>query len=461
MSRRLATLFGTSGIRGRVDGGLSAESCLEIGKAIGSTLSAASEVCLSTDTRVSRDVIKTALASGLLSVGVNVTDLGTLPTPALALLTAELGFDAGIMVTASHNPPVYNGIKLFNRDTLGFSTKQEQDIESRYLSRQFRQTNGQGYGSFSREEKAGERYLAALQKKTSGWKIDRHLKLVIDPGNGAACGLASAFFQELGFKVFGINDEPDGLFPGRGAEPTPQTLEETIRFSKDCGADLAICFDGDADRVVFCDRNGFLGYNEMIAFIARLAVKQTGKARVATTVEAGRLLDAAVADLNAEVFRTKVGDVSVAHLAKELDASIGVEPVGVYILPQAGYYPDSLLATLFLLSHLNDVGEIRDFLGCLGPLFFEESRVSCPDGLKTEVARLCLREASNFEVGEINTLDGVRIDFPDSWILIRPSGTEPVIRVLAEANSEDRMKQLTAQGIDLVEEAIAQSGDRA
>ena len=134
----MASLFGTSGIRGKVDGELSVKSCLEIGKAIGSTMLPVSIMCLASDTRISRDAMKSAISSGLLSVGINVIDLGILPTPALALLTAELGLDAGIMVTASHNPPPYNGIKLFNRDSIGFNTEQEKEIESRYLSRQFR-----------------------------------------------------------------------------------------------------------------------------------------------------------------------------------------------------------------------------------------------------------------------------------------------------------------------------------
>lgn len=456
----MATLFGTSGIRGKVNEELSAEFCLEVGKAIGSTLPSGSRICLSTDTRLSGDVIKSALASGLLSVGIDITDLGILPTPGLALLTRELGFDAGIMVTASHNPPAYNGIKLFNRDSLGFSAKREEEIESRYLSKQFRRVSWQECGSLAREERAGEKYLLILKEKASSWKCDSHMRLVIDPGNGAACNLAPAFFEEMGFEVSSVNNEPNGLFPGRGAEPTAEALRGTIKFLNECGADLAICFDGDADRVVFCDKEGFLGYNEMIAFISRLAVKQSGKARVVTTVETGRLLDAAVADLNAEVFRTKVGDISVAYSTKELDAAIGVEPVGVYILPQVGYYPDSFLAALLLLSHLNDVGEIRDFFAHLPPLFFEKSKIPCPNNLKAKAAEICQREATSFEGGKVNALDGTRIDFSDSWMLIRPSGTEPVIRVLAEANSESRTKQLMAQGIDLVKEAIVQSGDK-
>lgn len=453
----MESLFGTSGIRGRLDEGVSPESCLEIGKAIGSTLPFGSRICLATDTRVTRDALSSALISGLLSAGIDVTEFGILPTPALALLTKELGFSAGIMVTASHNPPPYNGIKLFNRDSLGFSTKQEKEVESIYLHKEFRQAGWQEYGRLTREEKAGEKYRQILKKKVS-WKVEPRLKLVIDPGNGASYELAPKFFREMGFEVFAVNDEPDGLFPGRSAEPTAETLKTTIKSLEDCGADLAICFDGDADRVVFCDREGFLGYNEMVTFISRLMVKQSGQAKVVTTVETGKLLDAALADLGAEVSRTRVGDVPLAFATKELEAAIGVEPVGVYILPQVGYYPESFLAALLLLSQINDVQEIRDFFAKLPPFFFEKAKIPCPNGSKAKVAEICRGKAGSFEDGELNDLDGVRLDFADSWILIRASGTEPIFRVLVEANSESRAKQLMAQGVSLVEAAIAKSG---
>lgn len=453
----MASLFGTSGIRAKVNEGISPESCLEVGKAIGGTLPLGSRVCLATDTRLTRGALSSALTSGLLSAGINVTEFGILPTPALALLTRELGFDAGIMVTASHNPPDYNGVKLFNRDSLGFSAEQEAEVESLYLAKDFRQAGWQEYGKLTREEKAGERYLSILKEKIS-FKVEPRFKLVIDPGNGASYQLAPAFFRELGFEVSAVNDEPDGLFPGRSAEPTAETLQATIKSLNDDNADLAICFDGDADRVVFGDKEGFLGYNEMVAFISRLMIKQSGRARVVTTVETGKLLDAALAGTKAEVFRTKVGDVPLAYATKELDAAIGVEPVGVYILPQAGYYPESFLAALFLLSQIDDIREIRDFFAQLPPFFFEKARIPCPDDLKARVAEICREEAGSFEGGELNALDGTRLDFPDSWLLLRASGTEPIFRVLVEANSESRVKQLMAQGTKLVEEAIARSG---
>jgi len=287
-------LFGTSGIRGIVGKDLTVDLCHDIGKSLGTKLAAQSRICLATDSRQSRELIKEAVTSGLLSTGVNVADMGMLPTPALALATREMGFTAGIMLTASHNPPEYNGIKLFNGNATGYSRAQELEIEKLYFASEFRQ----GKGTLERIHNVKEKYVSLIRDKVSPSKINRNLRLVVDPANGAASGFASYIFSQMGLAVLPVNDEPDGSFPGRNPEPREETLQGTVEFLRQHDADLAICFDGDADRVVFCDKEGFLGFNEMIAFISRLMVKKTGKKRVATTVETGKFLELALEDLD-------------------------------------------------------------------------------------------------------------------------------------------------------------------
>jgi phosphoglucosamine mutase len=442
-------LFGTSGIRGVVNQDLSPDFCRQVALAIGTTLPSASTVCIATDTRISRDMIKEAVTSGLLSCGINVVDLGILPTPALALLTRESGFAAGIMVTASHNPPEFNGIKLFTDNSLGYSQAQEAEIEKFFFEKQFRQRKR---GTLEQARDMKQRYISFIKLSLPGF--NHHLKVVVDPGNGAASKFASNIFVQMGLDVIPVNDEPDGLFPGRSPEPKADTLQGTVNFLRQHNADLAICFDGDADRVVFCDKEGFLGYNEPIAFISRLAVKQTGKKKIATTVETGTLLDLAVKDLGAEVLRGRVGDVPVAHLAQELDAALGVEQVGVYIFPELGYYPDSIFASLFLLSQLSDAGEIRQFFQGIPRLFFEKARIFCPDELKELVMAQVKEKAHLFDPDEVNTLDGLRLEFPDSWMLIRASGTEPAIRIISESTSQAQTDELISKGKELVQSLV-------
>jgi phosphomannomutase/phosphoglucomutase len=444
-------LFGTSGIRGVVNQDLSADFCRQVALAIGTTLPPASTVCIATDTRISRDMIKEAVTAGLLSCSINVVGLGILPTPALALLTRELGFAAGIMVTASHNPPEFNGIKLFTENSLGYSQAQEAEIEKVYFEQKFRQGKR---GTLEQAQDMKQRYLSFIKSKLSLPGFNHRLKVVVDPGNGAASKFASYIFVQMGLDVIPVNDEPNGLFPGRSPEPKTDTLRGTVNFLRQHNADLAICFDGDADRVVFCDKEGFLGFNEPIAFISRLAVKRTGKKKIATTVETGTLLDLAVKDLGVGVVRGRVGDVAVAHLAQELDAALGVEQVGVYIIPEAGYYPDSIFASLILLSQLSDAGEIRQFFQGIPRLFFEKAQVPCPNELKELVMTQVKEKAHLFAPAEINTLDGLRLEFPDSWMLIRASGTEPVIRVISESTSQTQTAELIGKGKKLVQSLV-------
>jgi phosphoglucosamine mutase len=444
-------LFGTSGIRGIVNEDLSPDFCRRVALAIGATLPPASAVCIATDTRISRDIIKKAITTGLLSCGIDVVDLGILPTPVLALLTRESGSAAGVMVTASHNSPEFNGIKLFTGNSLGYSQAQEAEIERVFSEKQFRQGKK---GTLEKAQDVKERYLSFVKSKLSRLESNHHLKVVVDPGNGAASKFASDIFVQMGIDVIPVNDEPDGLFPGRSPEPTADTLQGTVEVLRQHNADLAVCFDGDADRVVFCDKEGFLGFNEPIAFISRLVVKKTGKKKIATTVETGTLLDLAVKDLGVEVVRGRVGDVAVAHLARELDAALGVEQVGVYIMPEAGYYPDSIFASLFLLSQLGDAAEIREYFRSIPGLFFEKAKVSCPDKLKESVMAGVKEKAHLFAPDEINTLDGLRLEFLDSWILIRASGTEPVIRVISESTSQAQTDKLISKGKKLVQSLV-------
>jgi len=444
-------IFGTSGVRGVVNQDLTIELCKNVGKSLGTMLAPGTSVCMGTDSRLSRELIKKAVTEGLTESGVNVAHLGIVPTPAVALLTREMGFDAGVMITASHNPPEFNGIKLFNPDSIGFNRTQEEELERIYYSGKFRMGKT---GAVESVPPMKNQYLKFLLSKVSAWNFNRNLKIMIDPGNGAASGFASEVFEKLGFNVIPVNDVPDGRFPGRSSEPKEDTLQGTIKFLRQKDADLAVCFDGDADRVVFCDKKGFLGFNEMIAFISRNVIKSSGKPVVATTVETGMLLDLAIQDLGGRVIRGKVGDVYAAHLARENDAALGVESVGVYILPQAGYYPDSIFAALTLLGSIAQVSEVREFIGSLPAVHFNKDKVTCPNEFKTPVMQNVGKRVQALKPLAINELDGLRLEFGDAWMLIRASGTEPAIRVLAESNSNEHTLRLVKNGVRIVEEAV-------
>ena len=443
-------LFGTSGVRGVVGEELTCDFFLQLGRAIGTNLPVRSRVCIASDSRLSRDMIKAGLNAGILAAGVDVVDLGILPTPALAFLTRELDFAAGIMITASHNPPQFNGVKLWNPSTIGYSREQEASIEKVYYNQSFRTVPWDDLGQLTAHPAAKDIYYTAIEKKI---RVQTDLKIVVDPGNGAASSIASELFTRMGIPVLPINDEPDGTFPNRPSEPRGDTLTKTIQYLKDERADLAVCFDGDADRVVFCDEKGFIGYNEMIAFISYCVTASAPEKVVATTVETGRLLDHAVQKAGGTVVRGKVGDVAVAHLVKKYNACIGVEQVGVYIFPELGMHPDTLYAALFLLKTIDEPAEIRKFIASLPPMHFAKHGIPCPNDEKQQVMKAVESLTDRLTPQKVNLLDGIRLEFPDSWLLIRPSGTEPLIRVICESESESRMETLLNEGINMVEEA--------
>lgn len=443
--------FGTSGVRGVVNEELTGEVILKLGRAVGTTLPVHSTVCIACDPRPSKDMMRTSLAAGLLSAGVNVLDLGVMPTPCLAFLTKELSCATGAMVTASHNPPQFNGVKLWNPSTIGYSREQEEAVETIYSHSIFRTAPWKTIGSVRTDYTAREIYFKTIQKKIS---VKTDLKVIIDPGNGAASTIATDLFRRMKITVLPVNDVADGTFPNRPSEPREDTLLDTIQYLRDQKADIAVCFDGDADRVVFCDHQGFIGYNEIVAFMSYLVSKKSPNKVVATTVETGRLLDHAVAKAGGTVIRGKVGDVSIAHLLEKENACIGVEQVGVYIFPEIGLYPDSLYAALFLLKNVETPSEIRKFLESLPEMHFSKARVPCPDLKKEKTMKKISSSAAVLQPEEINLLDGIRLEFSDSWLLIRPSGTEPLIRVMCESESESRMKTLLEKGIEIVENAL-------
>jgi phosphoglucosamine mutase len=438
-------LFGTSGIRGEVFKRITPELFFNLGKAIASSLPENSDIAVATDARVTKDLLKSALISGLLTGNVNVADVGIAPTPVLAFLTKH--YDTGVMITASHNPPEYNGIKLW-RDGMAYTVHDEQQIEDALLWKEYRMPTWDKIGTLRADYEAKKAHADEILKRI---ELKRHFKVVVDPGNGAASGYASGVFKNAGLDVLAINDEPDGLFPNRSSEPTAETVKEAISYLRKEDADIAVCFDGDADRVVFCDKKGFIGYNEAISFISRLKILQERKTKkVVTTVETGRLLDYAIEGLGGEVIRGKVGDGYVGHGVKAEGAAIGVELVGVYIMPELGYYPDSIYAALYLLANIEKVSEIRAFLEEMPTLYFHKEGVPVDDRAKYEVME---RVHAHLDVSSayiVNSSDGLRLDLGDSWVLIRASGTQPLIRVIAESRSREELDNVMDRGVRAV-----------
>lgn len=445
LATRELPAFGTCGIRGIVGETITDQVVQCVHRGVARFLGPFRRVCVAMDTRPSSPAIEDALVAGLVANGLDVMRLGVMPTPGLYLLTRELGGDLGIMVTASHNPVNYNGFKFC--DGAGMAP----DVTA--LERAYRNP-GSVTSVFPGEirEISGNDVLITWLRDICPPPI-KPLKLVVD----CACGPAAQIFPELlagqGHEIIVRNGALDLAQCDRDPEPMPATLEQTVEQVRATGADGGICLDGDNDRVVFLDREGCLGLQRSNAIMGKIALEQSPGGDVVGSVETGRYVEAAVTLAGGKLWRTTVGDANIAREVKRRQALIGMEECGHYVLPRLGYFSSTLYASTLLLAH-RDLSTIRDELSSLPTFFSVENRVDCPEASKRAVMQDVVRRTQSI-AGQMTTIDGVRMDWEDGWLLVRPSGTSPCMKVNAEASSPERLEQLSDMGMSMVREALA------
>ncbi|MHA1768522.1 MAG: phosphoglucosamine mutase [Candidatus Thorarchaeota archaeon] len=451
-------LFGTTGVRKVYGSEFDLQMALDLGKAVGTFLKEGT-VLLARDARTTGLMVADALSAGIMSTGVSVVRAGIVPTPTLAFLVKRHGFDTGVMVTASHNPPEYTGVKFWASDSMGYTPEDEREIERIYESKDFQVAAWDGLGVERRLENGAEEHIAAILPRCDRDLIrSKNYSIVVDPGNGAACVLTPYLMQRLSEKVISMNGQLDGRFPGRRSEPDEESLKDLIKMVRDTGADLGIAHDGDADRVVFVTERGeVVRGDRVIALLAREMLASGQGKTVVTTVDSSLVLDRTVRDAGGETIRTPVGDIQVAMKARESHAILGGEACGVFILPEFHLAPEPFLAACKVLEMMVRTGEsFGDLIGTIPKMPLVKGKVKCPNELKEEVMKALDSDLpGQFEdVKEVLTVDGLGVFLDDGWILVRPSGTEPVIRVTCEGPSEDRVADLLERASNTVESAI-------
>jgi phosphoglucosamine mutase len=432
------SLFGSSGVRGVVNSGMTPELACRIGMAVGS---GAKNVVIGTDSRTSGQMMEAAVSSGLMACGCQVYSCGLVTTPTLAEATRCM--DAGVMLTASHNPPEYAGIKLWNPDGMGFSVSQSDKIEKLVLSKMFKlkpwDEVGHGHVLNDVPEMHARRILSGVGKAK--------LKVVVDCANGPAFNITPIVLQRMGCKVVTINSNPDGHFPGRMPEPTEENLVDLRNAVVSMKADLGIAHDGDADRMVaFDDKGQYLGGDQLLALFA----KQYAKKKVVVTVDASMAIDDYI---DAKVVRTRVGDVFVSEEVKKVKADFGGEPSGTWIFPDQSYCPDGILAAARLveIASRKKLSELRKGIPSYPTL---RGAVSFKAEDKAKVLKKLKAEMTSIESEELLTMDGFRHQFADGWALVRPSGTEPKVRMLAEARDKARAQEIMRLMTDAVRRCV-------
>jgi len=453
-------LFGSSGLRGLVNVDLTPELAVKVGMAIGSFLRTG-KVLVARDTRTSGLMIENALVSGLQACGVKVHRLGVLPTPALAYLTRRLSANAGVMITASHNPPQYNGIKVFDSVGMAYGEEEQNQIERLVRREKFQLAEWHSVGE-AQELDGGSLYIEMVLENV---KLDTEWRVVVDPGCGATSQIAPAIFKNLGCKVTALNAQPDGFFPGRSPEPNAENLKFLAETVRALNADLGVAFDGDGDRAAFIDENGvFVDFDRVLAAYAAHALEksQAKNGIVVTNVEASMCIERVVERVGGRVSRTKVGDVYVARAVKELGAVFGGEPCGAWIHPHIHYCPDGILSAALLLKSLEDEGKrLSEFVSNIPAFPVLRKNIPCKNEVKHDAVRVLeerLKASFPEHVG-VSTVDGVRLALENGWVLIRASGTEPLIRLTVEGESLKAAEEIMEKAASVVAKVLEDFGN--
>ena len=432
-------LFGTAGIRGTLWEKITPELALRMGTAIGTYVEGES-VAVARDGRTSSVMLQNAMISGLLSTGKEVLDLGLIPTPALAWATREHA-DGGVMITASHNPPTDNGIKVFNGDGTEFYVEQERELEELYFSGNFRKAKWNEIKTVKPIDVIGDYIKAVLDFVNH----ETSLKVLYDGANGAGSVLAPYLLRDMGAKVVSINAHVDGHFPGRKPEPRYENIAYLGELVRKLNVDLAIAQDGDADRIaVFDEKGNYLNEDTVIALFAKRYVEEHGGGTVVVSIDTGSRIDQVVEEAGGRVVRIPLGQPHDG--IKRYKAIFAAEPWKL-VHPKFGPWIDSFVTMGLLIKMIDENGPLSEIVRENVPEFYlTKKNVPCPDGLKgkaVEGAARILEDKLKDEIREILTISGYRFNLKDrSWVLVRPSGTEPKIRVVVEAPSERKRDEL-------------------
>ena len=440
-------LFGTSGIRGKIGSEVTCELALNVGKSLAYYLGNEGTVVLGYDTRTTNKMLDQAICAGLLESGVDVIKIGMVPTPLVGYATEKLGADAGVMLTASHNPSQYNGIKLWNRNAMAYTSAQEAEIEEIYANKDYISVSWDDVGTLSVNEEIKGQYIDDLVSMVD---IKPGLKVVIDCASGAGSEISPLVFRKAGCEVTTLNSQPDGFFPGRNPEPNADNLQTLMKTVVAIGADLGIAHDGDADRMITVDEKGNISpFDSLLALISK-----EFDGDIVTTVDAGLCMDESV---NGEVLRTPVGDVNVAEVIIEKDASFGGEPSGTWLHPDFCMCPDGILSGLRMAEIVSRDGKLSDLLAQIPQYPNIREKITCSKEAKVKVMENMeeLLTGAFDDIRDINSIDGVRLTFEDdSWVLVRPSGTEDYVRITLESRDQKRAESIKETCVKIINENL-------
>lgn len=448
MTDMIPRLFGTSGIRGKIGSEITLDLITNVGMAAATYIGGKGrKIVVGYDTRTSNKMVESAVIAGILQCGCDVIQLGMVPTPLVGYAAMKLNADMGIMITASHNPSQYNGIKLWNSKGMAYTQDQERTIEKIVHEKSFSKVSWEDIGNIKDNSSIASTYMDDLLDNVD---VKGGLKVVVDCANGAASFISPTVLRKAGCEVLTLNSQPDGFFPGRMPEPSEANLSELMKVVKATGADLGIAHDGDADRMVAIDDEGKMAdFDKLLAIVSS---KIGGK--IVTTVDASFCVDKCMEEVGGEVIRTKVGDVHVAEVIVESNASFGGEPSGTWIHPYFCMCPDGILSALRVIEIVEKHGPLSKLLKEIPSYPTVRDKIECENIQKTLIMEKVKEELPDYfeDVNDVNFIDGVRISMKDgSWVLIRPSGTESYIRITLEGRTVEIAQAIRNKSREFIE----------
>ena len=443
-------LFGTFGVRRTANDVLTPEFAARLAACYGTQIKGT--VAVGGDTRTTTPMLMQAVISGLLSSGCDVVDLGILPTPGVQYAVRKY-YDGGVMITASHNPPKYNGIKFLDCDGIGIPDDMELEIERLYFDAEPDRVAFSEIGEIYHNDKIIDEYVDEAVSKVDSEAIkNANLKVVVDCGSGAGCFTAPYLIRKLGCDVTTLNSQPDGFFPGRNPEPIEENLQELISVVKELGADIGLAHDGDADRTICIDENGsFVLGDKTFTLVEKQMLKENNGRTIVTTVATSQAIYDVAEEYNGEVIATAVGDLLVARKLKDTDGLFGGEENGGLIFPDFVYGRDAVMTVAKILEILaKSKKPMSELVGELPVYYASKMKIECPDDEKEFVMSSIADEIKTTTNFELDLTDGVKILKDDGWVIIRPSGTEPIFRCFSESDSQDKADEMTSWGMSLI-----------
>lgn len=448
----MARLFGTDGVRGKANADLTAELALDLSVAAAHVLGEAGafgdkrpRALVGRDTRISGEFLGAAVCAGLASAGVDVIDVGVVPTPGLAYLVATEGTELGVMLSASHNPMPDNGIKFFQRGGVKLDDSVEDAIEQ-HLEEPWQRPIGGAVGRITRDESMLDKYIQHLISTLGTTRLDG-LRVVVDGANGSSALTAVPAFEGVGAQVIGINTQPNGLNINDNAGSTH--IEGLKKAVVENGADVGFAMDGDADRCLAVASDGSLVDGDQIMAILALELKRQGKLyrdTLVATVMSNLGLTLAMKANGISVAQTKVGDRYVLESMQTNGFSLGGEQSGHVIIKQFANTGDGVLTALHVAETIVKTGKpIGELAQCMERLPQVLINVPNVDKLRAVVDPdvSAAVKAANQELGERGR------------VVLRPSGTEPLVRVMVEADTQDKAQQVAESLATIVADKLA------